>query len=238
MSRTFACSDLHGMYGLWKQIQNYLQEDDKLIFLGDAADRGPDGIHIMFELLADKRVTYLKGNHEDMMVQVYSEYLEGFTYNLPLWAQNGGSPTFKALQTYPDAKQLYLLSQLAKLPEAAEYQNKQGKKIFLSHAGAWMNHVISNNEKAMDLLWDRSHIYEEKSKDENLYIIHGHTPVQILVKKIGLTSYKNDSIIPYCEGHKIDIDLGCFVSRQIALLDLDTFEPIYFRLEEEYHATS
>ena len=62
--------------------------------------------------------------------------------------------------------------------------------------------------------------------------------VQILVKKIGLTSYKNDSIIPYCEGHKIDIDLGCFVSRQIALLDLDTFEPIYFRLEEGYHATS
>ena len=83
MGKVYACSDLHGMYKLWKQIENYLQEDDRLIFLGDAADRGTDGIQIMVELLADPRVTYLKGNHEDMMVKVCLEYVEGINYNGP-----------------------------------------------------------------------------------------------------------------------------------------------------------
>ena len=32
----------------------------------------------------------------------------------------------------------------------------------------------------------------------------------------------------YCHQHKIDLDLATFVSKRIALLDLDTLEPIYF----------
>lgn len=41
MGRTFACADLHGQYNLYKQIKNFLKEDDKVYFLGDATDRGP-----------------------------------------------------------------------------------------------------------------------------------------------------------------------------------------------------
>ena len=54
---------------------------------------------------------------------------------------------------------------------------------------------------------------------------------EILNEKIA-GNYSNNEIRIYCNGHKIDIDTGCFASKQIALLDLDTLEPIYFRLEE------
>lgn len=69
-----------------------------------------------------------------------------------------------------------------------------------------------------------------------------HTPVQYLKFEFGY--YDNDKviwtplnkeelkekpeIIKYCDGHKIDIDLGSVNSKRTALLDLDTLEPIYF----------
>ena len=49
-------TDLHGNYDLWAQIKEFLQEDDTLIFLGDAMDRGSRGFEIFMELLNDERV--------------------------------------------------------------------------------------------------------------------------------------------------------------------------------------
>ena len=43
----YAFTDLHGQYEFWKQIKEFCQPDDKLYFLGDAADRGSDGVRIM-----------------------------------------------------------------------------------------------------------------------------------------------------------------------------------------------
>ena len=51
-------TDLHGNYDLWAQIKEFLQEDDTLIFLGDAVDRGSRGFEIFMELLNDERVCY------------------------------------------------------------------------------------------------------------------------------------------------------------------------------------
>ena len=62
MGKVFAISDLHGMYDLWKQVQETLQSDDILYMLGDAADRGPDGWKIIKEALGDPRVRYAHGH--------------------------------------------------------------------------------------------------------------------------------------------------------------------------------
>ena len=67
MGTTYCFTDLHGMYNLWAQIRDYCKPDDTLIFLGDACDRGNDGLKIIYELLKDPRVIYLKGNHEDIL---------------------------------------------------------------------------------------------------------------------------------------------------------------------------
>ena len=83
----FVCSDLHGQYWAWEKIKGLLNENDNLIFLGDAIDRGPDGIKIAMEILARPNTTYIMGNHEDMMID-YMLY-HGWDYNCKkIWYYN------------------------------------------------------------------------------------------------------------------------------------------------------
>lgn len=44
---TYACADLHGQGWAWDAIKSRLAPSDYLYFLGDAVDRGPDGVRIM-----------------------------------------------------------------------------------------------------------------------------------------------------------------------------------------------
>ena len=64
----YVVSDLHGNGLLWDKIKEKLNVDDTLYFLGDAIDRGPDGLYIMLDMLNDPRVTYIKGNHEQFVI--------------------------------------------------------------------------------------------------------------------------------------------------------------------------
>lgn len=70
---TYACSDLHGRLDLLKQIQDFLQPDDTVYFLGDAGDRGPNPWETIKAVAQDKRFIYLKGNHEDMLVKAMED---------------------------------------------------------------------------------------------------------------------------------------------------------------------
>ena len=63
----YACSDLHGNWELWLEIKKFLKPEDKMFFLGDAADRGDSGWTILKEMLNDKRITYIAGNHDIML---------------------------------------------------------------------------------------------------------------------------------------------------------------------------
>lgn len=71
---TYACSDLHGQKDLLIQIQKFLQPDDVVFFLGDAADRGPYGWEMIKMIAQDKRFISIKGNHEDMLIKAARSY--------------------------------------------------------------------------------------------------------------------------------------------------------------------
>ena len=102
--------------------------------------------------------------------------------------------------------------------------------------------------------WDCGYDYEDLDPNKT-YLVHGHTPVQFLHYFFGYNGqdYEKDveyfkakkawnrgdekdikefcpkpQILHYCEGHKIDVDLCTAATGVIALLDLDTFEEIYF----------
>ena len=95
--------------------------------------------------------------------------------------------------------------------------------------------------------------YQNDFNPKNVYLVHGHTPVHFLKYEynywgkpkmtaedmIEKRKFMRDEpmnfkekIIRYCDGHKFDIDMGSAYSGRAALLDLDTFEPIYFDEEE------
>jgi len=227
MGKTYAFSDLHGNYNLWKQIQNYLKEDDKCYCLGDCCDRGPNGVKIMQEVLADKRIKYLLGNHEVMFLESKDKRIKSLTKDeKELLKYNGTFETLKEYNLLNEEEKIILCNQLNQLPCFEEYINKNNYKIFLSHAGC--NPDYMEFADPVYLTWNRTHIgtnwkYFAK-RFSNVYIVHGHTPVQaILVKQ------QEPEVMIYCNNHKIDIDLGTYTSGMAALIDLDTFEVIYFK---------
>ena len=223
MYKTYACTDLHGMYNLWQQIKEYLHETDTLYFLGDACDRGEDGLKIIYELLKDPRVIYLKGNHEDIFTIVAPELMEGHYENYSWWTMNGGTQTIKGFLKLEEPSQRWLLKKLENLPETATYINKGGQEIFLCHAGTRPD-MTKRELQLMGIkdpyIWDRKHLHAPWPQDEkydNKYIVHGHSPVKYVCKGVDGTS-----ILNYSRGHKFDLDLASFYTRRIALFDLDT----------------
>lgn len=234
MNKTYACSDLHGMYNLWSQIRDYCDETDTIYFLGDAADRGPDGVRIMQEFLKDSRVKYLKGNHEDMLVTCMSEYLMGQSNNLPWWISNGGSPTYNALIKMSDIELEFFIKKIDKLPRSEWYESPAGHRVFLTHAGTDL--AYTEDELRMYFcrqdayLWDRKHFGSNRPLGEewkNVFQVHGHTPVQTERMIWRLKHFAKPETIFYDE-HKYNIDMGAFATYKAALIDLDTFETKYF----------
>ena len=68
---TYIISDIHGCYtefaGLLDKID--FSDEDELFILGDAIDRGPEPIKVIQDLMHWPNVTYILGNHDDMMLQ-------------------------------------------------------------------------------------------------------------------------------------------------------------------------
>lgn len=261
-NKFYACSDLYGNWNLYEKILQYLDDTDKLIYLGDACDRGPAGIKIMQSLLSNDNIVYLLGNHERMFLNALKmnamDYYDrwGFNYynDMELWAHNGGKSTYNRYLELNIEQQEQLRKSIAALPIYAEYINKNNQHIFLCHSGIDIDKIDSTikNEKHITynegytstkiyvtdenpFIWNRDHLYTEEwnknKKYENTYIVHGHTPTMVLHMlnpKFEDTKEKV-KIIKYCEGHKIDIDIGTYTTNVAALLDLDTLEPIYIQ---------
>jgi calcineurin-like phosphoesterase family protein len=221
------------MYSLWEQIKNFLQPNDKLYILGDCADRRPHGWTIIKEALAEPRVTYIRGNHDQFLLDAWkSEWRD--TY---LWFCNGGFDTYNSIIQEDFDKITSYMAQLNKTPYYICYDNKSGQHIHLSHAGFTLlaNDEIPNNE---DLLWDRDHIIDYcdwwPEENPNDYVVHGHTYCASHSTFCNVKTKLNDTktIGRYCYGHKVCIDGRSFLTKQIALLDLDTFEEVIFKTSE------
>jgi serine/threonine protein phosphatase 1 len=231
---TYAFSDIHGMYKIWEQIRDYCKEDDKIYFLGDAIDRGKEGMKTMKEILADPRVIYLKGNHEQLMrdeikdiwrtateENLSLEEIQATFYYTSNWLRNGGSQTLKSALKMNWKQINELCDTIDKMPVVDMYTNTKGQDIILCHAGF---SIYAPEISAWDMIWDRKHIAElwsNEEMEETDVIVHGHTPVINLHDEPYM-------IYKYCDGHKIDIDLGSYHTKTAALLNLDTLEAIYF----------
>ncbi len=252
VGRVFASSDWHGCGKVANKVLEFLELEDTLFFLGDAIDRGPDGAAILDALFHRPNTFFLKGNHE--------EFFEISPIQKPdlLWlGANGGSSTY--LELSKDEEKYYRYQQIIKgLPTELIYESSCGHKVILEHAGYSPFNICT---KTHDPLWDRSHFKEfwipfykeETSESGNTYLVHGHTPVQYLKYEYGyidqpsLTSkdfenkrcwFENGicdkpEVIRYCDGHKFDIDMCTVLSKRIALLNLNTFETLYFDEEDD-----
>lgn len=193
--RDFGCGDIHGAYDLVIQGMRLAQFDpkvDRLFAVGDLIDRGP-GSHRTARFLAQPYVHAVRGNHEDMLMQLYSDPLVDPPIEVVEWAAKRNGLNWW-LDTPADA-QKDILKSIRRLPLAIQIETTRGT-VGLVHADVpegmtwetFLQQLDEGNEKVIETaLWGRTRL---NSKDDSgvvgvgrLFV--GHTPQWEGLQKLG-----------------------------------------------------
>lgn len=172
MGRLIAIGDIHGrmrmLDGLIKQIEP--QESDRLVFLGDYIDRGPESFEVVEYLIALKQkyqnTIFLRGNHEDFVMSFFI----GNQIDRNIWlTQNGGEQTMASYRRNGEFLKVHrdFYESLSISWETDEY--------FFCHAGARPG-VPLDKQKPSDLLGIREPFLSSGVSFGKI-IVHGHTIV-------------------------------------------------------------
>lgn len=192
--RYYAVGDIHGRADLLADMQRRIATDLRhyageatVIYLGDYVDRGPDTRGVIDRLIAcrlgSERV-YLKGNHEDMLLQFLdkpSKYRR--------WLNVGG---LQAARSYgltgspvSDNDLIAFAAELGTtLPEAhvnflkSLQLSHTTERYFFCHAGVRPGTPLAKQD-AHDLMWIKADFLEHR-KSFGKVVVHGHSPGDVV----------------------------------------------------------
>jgi serine/threonine protein phosphatase 1 len=212
MSKTWIIPDLHGCVNtLEAMIDHQVKPDksDRMIFLGDYIDRGPDSKGVIDFIINLKKkgypVTTLKGNHEAVCVDANRKEreikkvfdFEQKTRTQKEWEAYGGAQTLKSfgVERPGEIPEKYIrwMDQLEYFAELDDF--------FAVHAGFnfWLEDPFTDTSA---MIWIRNYqVNPEKIKNKKL--IHGHVPVPL--ETIENSIKDPDSTV-------IDLDNGIYVT--------------------------
>ena len=181
-ARTYVAGDIHGCAAELDIMLNHLVSKEKLtaqdrvIFVGDYIDRGPDSARVVDLLIAfgqDYQAIFLKGNHEDMLL----DYLGMPGQMGEAWLINGGQATLRSygLSLVADRDEV-----LVKMPQEHlkfyEFLERYviAKDFVVVHAGLDPLRELEYQLDS-DLYWIREEFIEPPHHFDKL-IVFGHTP--------------------------------------------------------------
>ncbi|MEN8686501.1 MAG: metallophosphoesterase family protein [Desulfuromonadales bacterium] len=198
--RWLAVGDIHGCLAQLTELMERVKPTsaDRVVFLGDYVDRGPDSAGVIdylieFAAIFPKTV-FLRGNHE----QMFLDYLDG--QDSAMFLINGGR---KTLDSYRDRRMWPIPTSHRRFFESLEHSFESEHHIFV-HAG--LRPGIPLAEQAdFDMLWIR-HEFLESDFDWGKAIVYGHTPRQE----------------PLLGDHRIGVDTGCVYGRQLTCCEVVT----------------
>ncbi|NVO25218.1 metallophosphoesterase family protein [Donghicola mangrovi] len=187
----FVIGDIHGCL---EQLESLLDTiwkrdgfDARIITVGDMIDRGPHSAQVLQKLVALQRVsgarlTCLKGNHEQMML----DFLAKPSENGLRWIQSGGINTLESFN-------ISLQGQLTSLEDLADQlRARMGAELlnwlqrlptFWSEGNVGVVHAAADPALPLDeqredtLLWGHSD-FRKQERPDGMWIIHGHTIVK------------------------------------------------------------
>ncbi len=229
---TYVTSDLHG-YPLNDFIalleKASFSDNDFCYVLGDVIDRGDDGVALLRWIMMQPNFELILGNHEAMMLScdflfgtVTEDSLAELTEdNLKLymhWANNGATPTIRALRNTDKETIGYIVEYLKDSP-LFEKVTVGERDFLLVHGG------IGNFEKDKhlneypphDLLWTRPKI-DDRYFEDTVTVI-GHTPTQYYGSEYAGRAIFTDTWI--------NIDTGAASGGSPMLLRLDDMKEFY-----------
>ncbi len=202
---TYVISDLHGQYKIFTALleKAAFSDEDRLIMLGDAIDRGPDGIKILQHVMDAPNMEFLLGNHEFMMLNAVSQdgRITLDPWNLPgrdasLWYfYNGGNATYSRYRRLRKPQRQKLLEWLS--TRALTTRVEVGERTFiLTHSFFDMDKVdVPYSEigygEVWDIVWQSPFRYDIYAPWENYYkydpwtFVVGHVPVCLISESSG-----------------------------------------------------
>lgn len=179
-----AVGDIHGCFDKLSALMEQVApgRDDRVIFLGDYIDRGPQSRQVLDFLIDFRRrfpgSVFLRGNHEQMLLDARG----GDLYAVALYMQNGGLATLDCYGGDFDRMPPEHLDFISDLPCLHEE-----KRFVFAHAGLRPERAI-DRQSERDLLWIRDS-FLSSCYDWGKVVVHGHTPspaVEFRANRIGI----------------------------------------------------
>ncbi len=226
----YVISDIHGCKEQYLQLLDKIQlsDQDHLYILGDVLDRGFDSIGVLQDIMKRKNVTFILGNHEYLFwyfvktlgFELLNFQNEDEKRDFRLWIKDGGLSTLNGFLDLPVTmkKQIFEFISNAKAYEVLE---NDGKNYILVHAGIadFKEEKPLEKYRCLDFICERIDYSKRYYKDENTFIISGHTPTSFL-----RTDRKPEV---FRMNDHIAIDCGCVYGGKIAAYCIETGETIY-----------
>ena len=99
----YVLTDIHGCREAMDRLLSRRPADARLVFLGDAVDRGPDPLGVISVLMEDSRNILLRGNHDAMAWFAQPDVFPSYEWAAEDWMGNGGRVTLDAFREALDA---------------------------------------------------------------------------------------------------------------------------------------
>ena len=188
-NRVWVVGDIHGHLGTLRALIHRLklEEEDRIVLLGDMIDRGPDSAGVIEFVREHPQILAIKGNHEQMATQS----LQATNIELnPTWMAKGGASTWGS---YIVAAQGDLHRAKLTFAEDCAWMADLPSHIVLDdwrlvHAG-YNPRIDIESQDEKTLLWIRRAFFKhDKPIDEGRCILFGHTPTSKF-KRIGQIAY-------------------------------------------------
>ena len=229
----YAMADIHGAYDKYRKMleEIHFSDDDVLYVLGDAIDRGSEGIEVLLDMMSRDNVFFLRGNHEGLAayvleklnVEITAENAENhldatLMQAIYEWQENGGGVTMQAFRALSPAMKEAVLDYLKDAP-LYDTVDAGDKTFLMVHAG--LGH-FQKGRRLRDYTFDELTCmrpdYERRYfSDPSVYIVSGHTPTLAVTGKAEI----------YTSHNNILIDCGAAFGGRLACLCLDTMEEFY-----------
>jgi serine/threonine protein phosphatase 1 len=213
--RIYAIGDIHGRADLLRNLLSKVDADRKtaaaertiVVFLGDYIDRGPasrDVIDLLLEYRARAETIFLKGNHEEILL----EFL-GNSSVLDTWRSCGGFETLVSYGLKPSfsvshGEERKLFREFSEALPDRHLQFLKSLQLYFQfadflfvHAGVRPRVKLMDQEER-DLLWIRDE-FLDYPKPFDFFVVHGHTPVYA----------------PDVRSNRLNIDTGAYVTGQL-----------------------
>jgi serine/threonine protein phosphatase 1 len=184
----YAIGDIHGRLDKLEELLAALplRPGDRLVFLGDYVDRGPDTrgvVDRLIRLAGERPTTFLMGNHESMFLDFLG--WQGPQYfGSDVFIANGGAETLLSYDYFdrptPRPKSFLLPAGHEEFFRSLRMHHVEGDFLFV-HAGlgralARSDHLDQalRRVRTEELLWDRSTM--DVPHRLGVTIVYGHTP--------------------------------------------------------------